>query len=155
MVFPKPWTIDCEPHSVEWFCTGFWKSHSSFSVHTATAVAGVLSQSCHSNALLMGACAVLLLHKDKQRKKDWIKPRMEQKHMRVLYCLRQWVTTAQGFSISQHMFQQLARWLSVSTSDTICMLFVFYCICFTWYCNTSLTAGTSQLLYSQFCQCLD
>lgn len=38
----KPQTIECEPHSIEWLCLGFWKSYSSLSVRTATALAGVL-----------------------------------------------------------------------------------------------------------------
>lgn len=107
----KPLTLDCEPHSFEWLCMGFWKSYSSFSVHTATRVAGVHSLSRLSKASLTSVCAAPLLHKDSQSKKNWIKPRKKQK--RAITALPEMMGYDKAWNVNIletfFMFSKLAR----------------------------------------------
>lgn len=125
------WTMSHTPLSD--FVWVFWKSHSSVSVRLATAVADVLSLRHHSNALLVWACAVLLLHKGNQRKKNWIKKK-KKKHAKKMYCLRQ-----HGLSISiwQHMLFTFIKFFYQAFSGTnllaASLLFVFVIIISTTY----------------------
>lgn len=85
---------------------GFWKSYSSFSVHTATGVAGVHSLSRLSKASLTSVCVAPLLHKDKESKKNWIKPRKNKKNMQ--YALDDAMMKCQ-YNATYFMFSKLAR----------------------------------------------